>query len=87
MPQYDFVTQYRGSMCLVADGKRTLMLTDWPQSLLDAYKAGVLTGKAAEEAEILLRTGEVTVPRPRRHPISHPWNMALHNYRAAAGMK
>jgi hypothetical protein len=43
--------------------KKTIMLTEWPQSLVEALRAGILTGKAEEEARSL-------EPYHRR---PHPW--------------
>ena len=53
--------------------KKSLMLTEWPQSLIDALHAGILCGKAEEEAKAL--------DVPRGQPLSHPWNRAVVSYR------
>ncbi len=45
--------------------KKTIMLTDWPESLISAYRAGILCGKAEEEAKML--------DVPRKQTLSHPW--------------
>ena len=43
--------------------KKTIMLTEWPTSLLDAYRAGILTGDAEAEAKRL----------EPYHRFPHPW--------------
>ena len=44
--------------------KKSLMLTEWPQSLFDAHAAGILCGRAEQEA--------ITLKPAHRAP-SHPW--------------
>ncbi len=46
--------------------KKTIMLTEWPQSLVDALLAGILTGKAEEEAKVFHCTEHY-------HKRPHPW--------------
>ena len=85
IPQYDYVSAYRGNMTAVFDGRRMLTLSEWPLSLIQAYKAGVLTGQAAADAKEWVTTGTGVQATPRRHPMSHPWNMAMKNYRSPSG--
>jgi hypothetical protein len=63
-------------MTLLVDqtGKKSLMLVEWPQSLWDAHRAGILTGKAEQEA--------IALNHPRRQSVDHPWNQAIKHFRA-----
>jgi hypothetical protein len=85
IPKYDYFNSHRsGSMVSLVEqtekkGKRFLTLADWPVSLLQAHKAGVLTGQAERDAEQFARvrvTGHGTVHKPE-----HPWFRAVRNYR------
>ncbi len=70
-PSYDFTSSYRGPMMLLKDSenKRMVHLTYWPNSLLDAYRAGILTGEAEKLAQVLLA--------PRKQTLNHPWRITL----------
>ena len=85
VPQYDYRTSYRGPMTTLGDGKRVLTLTEWPKSLIDAYKAGVLCGQAAADAKQWMETGDGVPATKRRYGVGHPWNMAIKNYRSVTG--
>lgn len=57
---YDFADHHRGNMTTLIDlgcktkVKRTIVLVEWPSSLLSAYSAGILTGEAKAEAESII---------------------------------
>lgn len=77
-PKYDYFNNIRGPMTplveqTTAKAKKYLTLVEWPQSLTDALHAGILTGKAEEEAKVF--------DKPRAQPLSHPWNRATVAYR------
>ena len=56
IPAYDYLTQRRADMTPLWDPvfKKFLILCVWPHSLLDAYKAGILTGRARDDAERII---------------------------------
>ena len=66
-PRYDFADGRRGAMCVLREQHtkrpRVIVLTEWPTSLLDAYRAGILTGDAEAEAKRL----------EPYHRFPHPW--------------
>jgi hypothetical protein len=55
--KYDFADSYRGNMCSLVNNatqktkRRFLTLTEWPQSLVQAYDAGILTGESETVAQ------------------------------------
>lgn len=65
-PAFDFADAHRGPMTVLVDktNKKTLVLVEWPKSLFEAHRAGVLTGRAEQEA--------ITLKPAHRAP-SHPW--------------
>ena len=52
LERFDFDDTYRGPLCLVTNHSRVkskqrwIRLVDWPGSLVQAYRSGVLTGEA-----------------------------------------
>jgi hypothetical protein len=75
---YDYYSNIRGPMTpLVGQTtlktKKFLTLVEWPESLINAWRSGILCGKAERDAEVL--------SQPRAQPLSHPWAKAVKNYR------
>lgn len=54
-PSYEFLTEQRGPLCALRDkvSDRVVFLVDWPGSLLDMWRAGVLGPKARAEVDAL----------------------------------
>ena len=54
-PGFDFVDEHRGQWARLRNGRWEVVLVEWPASFLSMLRAGVLVGRAQDDALELAR--------------------------------
>ncbi len=51
---FDYLDDRRGPMAALSDGERQVLVSEWPDTLIDLYALDLLTGAALAEVEAFL---------------------------------